>query len=225
MNNSKTKTKQYIDKNSIEAMRDSNNLTAAVAESFKQDVIAGMAADFRQQFLGFKRSEKNTPEAKMQGDLVEGQEISIANLQKAKLAKEERVKPRVEAGIDYTREILHGEKGIQQRQNQEIKFSIQEILAELRKLAGSSKQLEVKFKEVTVEQRITKPGKYHLSLFQWILAVVKQARLKIEDSKFWLATAKTKHAKKGIYWTNADEKVGGTSYSLSSERVVATQTG
>ncbi len=219
------KTKQYIDKNPVESVRDSTNLTAAVARSFKQDVAQGMAADFWQQFLGSKRSEKNAKEAKMQGDLVEGQEISIANLQKAKLSKEERAKPRVEAGIDYRSEILHGEKRIQQRQNQEIATSIQEILAELRKLASSSKQLEVEFKTVTVEQRITKPGKYHLSLFQWILAIVKQARLKIEDSKLWLATTKTKHAKKGVYWTNTDEKVGGTSYSLSSERVVATQTG
>lgn len=225
MNNLKTKTKQYIDKNPVESVRDSTNLVGAVAKSFSQDLAKGMVTDFVQQFVGFGRSENNTPEAKMGGDLIEGQEVSIANLQRAKLAQKEYAKPPIEAGIDYRREVLQGRQRIQQRENQEITASIQQILAELKKLTASSKQLGVEFREVTVEQRITKAGKYHVSLFQWILAVVKVARMKVEDSKAWLSTVKGKRAKKRSYWELADEKVGGTSFSLSGERVVATQTG
>jgi hypothetical protein len=104
-------------------------------------------------------------------------------------------------------------------------MQLREIMAEIKKLADSSKALQVQFKAVAVEQYVVKPGKYHKNFFSWLLSVIRAARMKVEDSGAWLSAAKGKHAKKGSYWANADAKVGGTSFSLSGERNVSNQVG
>ena len=228
MNQTINKTKKPIgqfDKNPVESLL---NIGSGVLKSFANDVVKQSGSDFLSQMVSVGATEKTQSPEKVSGELIPGQEVSFANLKNVKTekkAEKSREKPLIEAGIDYTREILHGGRIIEQKENQRNYSLIQQILTELKQLTAMSKQLQVEFKEVTIEQRITKPGKYHVSLFQWILAVIKQAKMKVEDSKAWLATAKNKHAKKRNYWELADEKVGGTSFSLSGERVVATQTG
>ena len=97
-------------------------------------------------------------------------------------------------------------------------------MVELKRLVSTTQELKVQFKEVAVE-KVVNPGKYHESFFEWLLTSVRETLKRVEDSKAWLTAVKGKNAKRGTYWTNADETVGGTSFSLSSERVVATQTG
>src|SRR3989344_5698474 len=72
------------------------------------------------------------------------------------------------------------------------------------------------------EQQIVNPGKYHVSFFEWVLLLVRQARMKVEDSSAWLGAFKSKKAKKQ-YWSMF--KKHGTTFGLSNERVVSTQTG
>ena len=98
-------------------------------------------------------------------------------------------------------------------------------IADARILAASSKELEIQFKDVVVEQRIVKPGKYHQSFFEWMLIIVKTARMRVEDAGTWLSVMHGKKNKRHSqnYWQMF--KKHGTTFGLSNERVVATQTG
>jgi len=221
----KFKTQTNIDQNPIEAVRD---IGASLVDSVREDVAKGIIGDVLEQTLRWDRmlgtdiAEKEKGETG--GDLIQGQEISLNKKrtdQKAEKPLMER-KPRVEAGWDYTGEIIHAERRISQVQNRELETKVQEIIIELKKLAKSSKELEITFREITVEQRPVNPGKYHLNFFEWMLITIKSARMKIEDSKNWASLFASKKGKKD-YWSSF--KKHGTSFGLSGERTPATQTG
>ncbi len=86
-----------------------------------------------------------------------------------------------------------------------------------------SQELEITYKDMAIEQRIVKPGKYHLNFFQFVLSMVRSARMKIEESSAWLSVAKGKNGKKQNYWQMF--KKHGTTFGMSSERAIATQAG
>lgn len=223
MKKAKVRTKQYIDKNPIEAVL---GIGAGVAKSVGNDVVKGVSSDFWNQFLGFGGAEeKRAPQTTLGGDLEEGQEMTLGGIKDNKKDIEKNPSLHIEPAIDYRREILHAETKVAQENTQEISRKIQEIIAELKQLTATSKELQIEFKEVAVEQRISRPGKYHVNFFEWVLSTIRLARMKVEDSSMWLTQTAKKHSKKGYYWTMSDERKGGTSFSLSSERVVATQTG
>lgn len=148
------------------------------------------------------------------GELLEGEELNLKELQKEK--------PNVEAAINYAREVIHvGEKAAN-LENQEIDVQLREIMVEIKKLTDSSKELQVQFKEIAIEQHTKTPGKYHKSFFSWLLSVVRAARMKVENSSAWLQAL---HSKKKSREYGAMTKKHGTSFSLSNERNVATQVG
>lgn len=212
----RSKPKQYANDNIIEALR---SIPAGVASSTLNLAKDTVNPDQWKTYLGLGEKEKNKKE-KFTGDLAPGQELDLAALEEE---KQDRLLD-IDPGIDYKSEILHTEKRSLQRMSQETENNIQQILGELKKLVSTTRELKTQFKEVAVE-KVVNPGKYHEAFFEWLLSTVRDALKKVEDSGAWLAAVKSKNAKRGIYWTNADEKVGGTSFSLSSERVVATQTG
>ena len=61
-----------------------------------------------------------------------------------------------------------------------------------------------------------------MNFFEWMLAVIRAAREKVEDSNAWLGTVKGKGAQRN-YWNMF--KKHGTTFGLSGERAVATQVG
>lgn len=189
------------------------------------EAIRGMGRDVIGQILGSydnydeKRPQSQQPKS---GDLTEGQAIDLSTASKTKTQKETLSYQDIEGGFDYRREILHGERKIARENTQIIEMKIQEIVVELKRLAKTSKVLEVEFKEITAEQRIVKPGKYHVSFFEWLLTIVKTARIRVEDSGAWLSMFQSKKAKRQ-YWNMF--KKHGTTFGLSNERIVATQTG
>lgn len=206
----KKQTNQYIDQNPVEAFRD---LGSGVAKSLASDVAKGTVTGLWEQLLGrgsYKESHGTG------GDLAEGQELDLQSLQ------ESQEEPQIEAGIDYRRDILRGSEKSQHIANKETEVKIQEILVAIKQLAQSSKGLEVQFKEVVVEQRIEKPSKYHLTFFEWILSVIRLAKMRVEESSNWLSVFASKK-KRQQYWGMF--KKHGTTFGLSNERVVATQTG
>lgn len=209
----KFKPRINIDQNPIEAVRD---IGASVAESAKNDLAKGLMTDLWDQMLGTEIGKGNAAQ-QTSGDLQEGQEITLK-----KQPKKEAKKQQVEAGWDYTGEIIHAEKRISQTENRELNTKVSEIIIELKKLAKSSKELEVTFREIAVERKPVNPGKYHLNFFEWMLSTIRSARMKIEDSKNWTSLFASKKTKKE-YWSLF--KKHGTSFGLSSERTVATQTG
>lgn len=209
------KAKHYLNDRPIEAWKD---VPSQVTQSLIDDLGKSGVTNLWEQLLGTGSFEKKQQQ-KAAGDLAQGEELDLKSL---KSKQEAKTPSYVEPGIDYRREVLHGERRITQENNQAIQMQIQEIVVELKRLTASSKILQAEFKEVTASQRIEKPGKYHLTFFEWVLSVVRSARLRVEDAGSWLSTMKSKKAQRQ-YW--AMFKKHGTSFGLSNERVVATQTG
>ena len=201
MGKTKNLRKQYVVQNRIEQLL---GIGGGVGE-------AGTA-------LGEKKQEYH---AGTSGDLLEGQELNFKDLHgKNSPAGEE--KANIEPGINYRNEILHGEKRAANLQNQELKNQLQEIAIEIKKLTNSSKELQTQFKDVAIIEHTVTPGKYHKSFFTWMLSMIQTARTKVEDSGAWLAAL---HSKKKSREYGAMAKKHGTTFSLSNERVVATQVG
>lgn len=207
-----------IDKNPIEAVTERAFSAAA-------PVLKGMAHDALEQTLSWDEMlGTNIAGGKKasSGEMAPGQEVSLSKGKNKEKPSEEKQKPRIEAAMDYTGEIIHAETRIRQSENRELEYKIQEIMIELKKLASSSKELEVAFEDISVEQRPVNPGKYHLNFFEWMLLTIRTARMKIEDSANWASMFSSKKTKRE-YWSLF--KKHGTSFGLSGERVVATQTG
>lgn len=101
------------------------------------------------------------------------------------------------------------------------------ILKELREqivlLEKSSKELSHEVSKVKVEQLPQKSGVYYVAFFEWLIATVRQLRLKAEEGKAWLKTFSSYKKKKVGFWTMYKKK--GTSYGLSQERAIAMQVG
>lgn len=209
-----TQKKTFIDQNPIESFK---GIGQAVLDS-TADLGRDAVADLWTQLLG---GEKNSSKDQFAGDLSEGEEIDFKAIKKKKSTEKSNFND-IEPAIDYKREILQRETQAVRENTQVLKVKIEEILTELKKITATSAELAVEFKEITVEQRIEKPGDYHLNFFQWMLSVVKSARMKIEDSGAWLSVMKSKKGKRN-YWAMFEKH--GTTFGLSNERVVATQVG
>lgn len=206
-------TNKTTQKRRLETIKDSYETNTDVVSRVKNAAKQEFSEDWRlamRQMLGIK--ENNSYE-KASGDLNEGEEIIFPKKEK---------KVNFQPGIDYVSEIIHAETKITKRQEANLEAKIEEIVIELKKLSESSKQLEVEFKDITVATLPTKPGKYHLNFFEWVLAAIQNARMKIEDSTTWVGVISGKKNKKD-YWNSV--KSHGTSFMLSGERVVATQVG
>ena len=215
-----TKGKNILIPNPLEAFHESARI---VTSEIKNQAAASVDDSWSQLLGGGEKSQ--VKHQKMSGDLIAGQSIdfNVHKKPQEQPKQHEQVKRvDVAAGIDYRGEILHGERRISKETEQILSRQIEEIAAELRQLVNSSQELAVQFKDVAVEQRITKPGKYHVSLFQFVLSIVRQARMKVESSSACLSISKGKKGKKD-YWSMASTQ--GTSFTMNNERAIATQAG
>src|SRR3990172_6157824 len=167
------------DKNPFET---GTNLVSDAAKTVRDELSEDWKISIR-QMLGVSEQATRTPGklAQLEGELSEGEELVLIGTKKEKKAE-------IEPGIDYVREIIHAETIHSQKDNRELRQRVGEIQIELRKLSKSSKELEVTFKNVSVEtiNMPVNPGKYHLNFFEWMLATIQNARMRIEDSASWL---------------------------------------
>lgn len=206
------KPKQYTNDNLVESL---GGILGGVGQQTADLAKSTINLDNWDEYLGLTDTEEK--QKKHAGDLSEGEELNLKELH-----KEKKEKAYIEPGLEYVREIVHaGERQIS-RESQEIEAQLREIMAEVKKLADSSKELQSQFKEVAVEQHVVKPGKYHKNFFTWMLSMIRAARQKVEDSGAWLAAMQSKKKQREY---GAMAKKHGTSFSLSNERVVATQVG
>ncbi|MBI2033384.1 MAG: hypothetical protein HYT10_02865 [Candidatus Levybacteria bacterium] len=206
-----TKSRQFVDPNPVEAFREIGSEITKAGKNAAKDSFS----DMWDQLLGLDTSERS----QKSGDLKEGEAIDFS---KKKVSEQKEKTPDFLPAIDYRREVIHAETQLSRKDKQEMQAQIEQILVELKRIVTASAELEVEHKDLVVEQRIEKPGKYHLSFFQWMLTVVRSARMRIEDSAAWLQAFKSKKAKQG-YWKQFKDK--GTSFSLNNERSLATQAG
>ena len=120
----KSKAKQYIDQNPVEAVRDTLTAIPQSVAKNTQDALG----DIWEQFLGINKYEKEQTQ-NLSGDLAEGKELNLK-----KLKEEQEKKKDITPGINYAAEIVHAQERALSQENQEIKAQIQQIIAELKKL-------------------------------------------------------------------------------------------
>lgn len=200
-----------------EGLKDSlKSIPTGVADSFTQMGKDSMS-DLWAQFFGAEKKSSS------HGEIHQGEEFNLGNAKHADSSfEEEALKHYAEPALNYRDEILRGSEKITKSEEREMQYQIQEILVEIKQLAAASEELQVQFREVVSDQRITKPGKYHVGFFKFIITLLRQARKKVENSNSFLAALHSKKKQRG-YW--AMFKKHGTSFGMSNERNVSTQTG
>lgn len=175
--------------------------------------------DFFNQLLGLdiKPKEKGG-HGKSHGavDMKPGQAVDLKGM------KEKSKNMNILPGIDYRRDIVHGRERANMQEKQEMNQTIRQIKDELTRLVSSSKLLQAEFKSATMAPTPKETGKYHQNFFEWVLIMVRQARVRVEDSSSWVGAINKKKGQKG-YWGMF--KKHGTTFGMSNERSVATQTG
>lgn len=101
------------------------------------------------------------------------------------------------------------------------------IATELKKqiaiLERKEKTFTTELSKIKVEQLPAKTGIYYLRFLEWMLLEVKRLIIKVEEGSVWLATFNSRKKKKLGYWKMY--KKHGTTFGLSHERSLATQTG
>ncbi len=102
-----------------------------------------------------------------------------------------------------------------------VKQQVEAVRQELKALIGSLKQLHQEI-GAAVSQDPVEVGVYHLNFYEQLRVFIKMLRLQVEDSRTWLSTHQSRKKKNG-YWNKY--KKHGTSFGLSNERTLATQTG
>lgn len=213
---------QLVDTNPIESFRE---IGGGLSSALTDDLLKASGTDMWNQMFGNGEKKDTTNH----GDMNHGQELVLSdrNLQKKKETPKNAESPRkpdIAAGNEYHREIVRGESRIGNEESREIAVKVEEIIIELKQLVNQSQELQVQFKQVASEQRVVKAGKYHLTFFQFVLTQIRSARMKVESSAAWLSASKGKKGKKAPSYQDMAKKMG-TSFTLSSERTAATQTG
>ena len=203
-----TKTQSPIVANVHERVRNISETTGkAVAKTTLNELNEGVTEAWRQILARGKKAEKapteKAPETQKTSSGIDIIDLIVFN-KSSETKKSHEKAPRIEAAMNYTGEMSRSSERATKSEMREMNQNIQEIQNELRQLLKSSKVLQMEFAEVAVEQAPVNVGKYHLNFFEWMLAVIKQARHKVEDSGAWLNTVKSKGkgGKKGFDITN-----------------------
>jgi hypothetical protein len=211
-------TKSRIIKNPLETIREIGDMTG-IAKGVGDSLVNDLGKAGLRDLLGLSApssEEHSSKNASENGGFRNSGEI--VNFEK----KAKKVEQRVEAAIDYHRDILRSRERFSKQEVQSMNSQVQQIKMELQSLVSSSKILQMEFAQVTMDQPTENVGVYHNNFFEWVLMMIKDARKKVEDSTSWMNAQKSKGSKKG-YWGMF--KKHGTSFGLSNERSVATQVG
>jgi hypothetical protein len=208
-------TKKIVRRNPLEAFDEPTGIVKGVADSLKKDVIGMESA--RQMWKQLLVDEEKASTHK-EVEMHEGEEVDLMGH-----GEKKDNHGHVEAGIDYHREITHFAERAHHHENTELEQKVQEIVNELQRLVDSSSTLiQAEYQDIAVMQAPSEVGKYHVNFFDWMLSVIQNARMKVEDSGAWLTAMQSKKGKKN-YW--AMFKKHGTTFGMSNERQVSTQTG
>ncbi|MBL7150541.1 hypothetical protein ISS86_01270 [Candidatus Microgenomates bacterium] len=199
------RVKHYSQKGFLENLKD---LGGGIIRSAVEDVVKGTAEELAGQITGLK-----TKKVVEKGTLEQGQPLDLAAREK-EIREQERQ--------SFERQKAH-EKIAWTKEQQEVKFQIEALQQELKKLVNETEGLSREIKTAAV-QAIVEPGTYHLNFFERLQKMIKLIRKKVQESKTWLVEWNSySKRKRNVYWTQV--KKSGTKYMLSSERYMSTQAG
>ncbi|MBI4999654.1 hypothetical protein HZB97_02705 [Candidatus Gottesmanbacteria bacterium] len=179
----------------LEQLRD---LGGGVAKSVKSDLLGGVGTGVLNELFSPTRK-----------DLKAGEEVIISPQELPQKPILETKKP--EAVIFMAQEA-------------NLAREVEAVRNELKKTVEELKELNTAVVEVekAVAQTPVKAGKYHLSFFARLRAILRLFRQQVSESRLWLEASFAKKRKRQ-YWFMF--KKHGTTFGLSSERVIATQAG
>ena len=183
-----------------------SDVSSGVFSALWKDLLTGSSKDVSAQIFGAPKGASH--------ELKPGQEAS--------LKKPEKKKAVTEAHMEYFREIKNADISPRKQEDQAMEQKVEQIRIEIKKLMNASKQLEATFKNVQIEQKVVKAGRYHETLLTFILSLVRSAKVKMEEGASWMNVSKNKKQQRQ-YQSMA--KKHGTSFTLNNERTAATQTG
>lgn len=209
----KPKQKAVQTEDSIEAL---NRIPDAFIKAFADEGKKAISDAWKKQLIPHSKNEQEqNPEhqSTKSGELKPGEEVDLT----------ERKLQAIEPAINYIQEILHAERNVRVKGDQETKVKIQEIMIQIKELTKSSKELAVQFKDIEKTEYVPQnAGKYHSNFVEWVLSMVRSARERVDNALSWTNALKSKKSQR-TYWNLF--KKHGTSFGLSGERVMATQTG
>jgi len=111
----------------------------------------------------------------------------------------------------------HQDKIIIQQEIMSVRQELTLAIAEMKRLGQRTTEYEK-----AVHENIAEPGIYHLNFFSRLSSMLMVLRQNIQESSSWMDMTFAKKRAKG-YWNKA--KKGGTTFTLSHERKMATQAG
>ncbi|MBI3981195.1 hypothetical protein HY345_04315 [Candidatus Microgenomates bacterium] len=200
--NTKKRKRNILADNPIEAVRS----IASDVGNGATDMMGDVAENAFQQIFGTPASNNTlSPNEELNFD-----EFSPQTDRRAQILAYQKQREQIERNAFSYQESI------------EVQKKIQELLSELKKLAASTESLSQDVQVAIADKTPVDPGKYHLNFLEWLLLLVKSLREKVDESQTWLAVFSSKK-KQRQYWNMF--KKHGTTFGLSHERVVATQTG
>ncbi|MBI3384584.1 hypothetical protein HY030_00100 [Candidatus Gottesmanbacteria bacterium] len=202
-NSKKKKKNQFID-NPIEAVRE---LANDLGQSAKSDLISGVADSAFSQIFGSPSTSAS--------ELKPNEELNVLSQSEQGFRREEIVSFQNQRQATE-RDVFSYQESVQ------LKREIEELLKQIKLLAKSTENLTQEVSLLAMEDMPVNPGRYHVNFLEWLVRLIKSLRDKVEDSRTWLAVFHSKKKQKQ-YWSMF--KKHGTTFGLSSERVVATQVG
>ncbi len=189
-----------------------DNLWKGVLKSGTQDIVEASASTFTEQVF-----------APILGiTLEEGQATSLKQKRVEKVEKQENKPAVTSEHMEYFRTVNNADRIGETRTEQQMRSAVDQIRMEIQKLMKTSRLVEQTVKDATADQAPIRPGKYHINFFEFVLSVIKDATAKLEDTVSFGAVFQSKK-QQSKYWSKV--KTSGTSFQLSGERTVATQTG
>jgi hypothetical protein len=225
MNNQQQKppVRRQINDSLIEQLRE---LGRGVSSGVTDQLIGGVANDALNSFFGVPKS----------GNLQPGQEVRLgktaATQPASPPAAEQPFNPFALPGAERfpfpmrkreaPRASISPEVVSRLRQQEaQVAHKIDEIRMEIKALIAEVKTVDKEIKEAA-DGQVVSPDTYHLNYLDRIKVMLKNMLKQLTESRSWLSTQKSRRKQRG-YW--AMYKKRGTTFGLSHERVVATQTG
>ncbi len=209
---SKPKTKQKPLKRGDGFFETIGEIGRSVTSSFKDDVVKGVAKNIHDQLINSSKTQ-SPPEQDPNFDFSQW-----LNLDEEKIAQENFQK-----GRQYERRQInhHQEQVVFSSQDRQIQKEIQEVRQELQLLIQTIGKVQQDI-ETAVVQEVVDPGIYHLNFFKKLASWLRIVRKSLQEGELWLEMWHSR-SKQSAYWNGV--KKSGTSFMLSGERSVVTQTG
>ena len=200
MANSSRGVRRPAPTNFLEAL---TGLSKGVGEEAKIQVTQAITQDIPQS-LGFS------------GTLKPNESFSVADIEAAEVRGEHKAATRFSNHLEQERLVFL-------RSENEKNAQISQILAEISQIAKSLGDMGKEIQVATMQAPVN-PGVYHRNFFVQLKSFIAELKVKVAESRHWLATANARASKqKGYFWGQAQKS--GTKFLLSQERYMVTTTG